>query len=200
MIATYDPRYTSFVSAESIPVEPELSVSMAGTGMDAVHAFERRILALVDTGMTRRAAVKQINAEGGAADDESDDDNPMPELPSKPTNPGAEEGRSATARWNRLVEAKICSGMLKADAVRAVNRENPGLREKMVSETNAVRPRHQATNARTARPRVDGPAMQAWTADVNRRMERGLSRRDAIAASNRESPQLRLRMLAEANN
>jgi hypothetical protein len=47
---------------------------------------------------------------------------------------------SATDQWNRLVSEKIAAGMSRDRAVMAVNRENPGLRERYVAEANASPP------------------------------------------------------------
>lgn len=44
---------------------------------------------------------------------------------------------SARARWNDAIQAKVKLGYPKARAVVAVNKENPGLRELMLSEVNS---------------------------------------------------------------
>jgi ATP-dependent protease ClpP protease subunit len=46
-------------------------------------------------------------------------------------------GVSAKARWSDLIQAKVASGYAKSRAVIAVNKENPGLREQMLTEVNA---------------------------------------------------------------
>lgn len=44
---------------------------------------------------------------------------------------------SATALWNKEIDAKAAAGMSKVKAASLVNRENPGLREQMLAEVNA---------------------------------------------------------------
>lgn len=54
-------------------------------------------------------------------------------------NPGstANTGVSAKERWNAAVKAKIELGIPHANACKLVNRENPGLREEMLTEINS---------------------------------------------------------------
>lgn len=43
---------------------------------------------------------------------------------------------SAKARWNDLIQAKVSTGYDRSKATQLVNKENPGLREQMLSEVN----------------------------------------------------------------
>ena len=44
---------------------------------------------------------------------------------------------SASARWKDLIQAKVASGVPRADAIMKVDTENPGLRTQYLSEVNA---------------------------------------------------------------
>lgn len=55
---------------------------------------------------------------------------PMAQSKSKPV-------ASAKKTWSDLIQAKVTTGMPRAKAVVAVNKENPGLREQMLDEVNA---------------------------------------------------------------
>lgn len=57
----------------------------------------------------------------------------------KPVAKSTASKPSAKAQWETLVSAKVASGMPKAKAIMAVNRDNPGLRESMVEEINLAR-------------------------------------------------------------
>lgn len=48
-------------------------------------------------------------------------------------------GQSATARWKTAIEAKLKAGVPRAQAILAADKENPGLRERMLREVNAQR-------------------------------------------------------------
>src|SRR5690606_7488257 len=50
--------------------------------------------------------------------------------------PGTGGAPSAKAQWSTAVAAKIAAGLPKSKAVSLVNKENPGLREKMLKEVN----------------------------------------------------------------
>lgn len=50
--------------------------------------------------------------------------------------PGTGGSPSAKAQWSTAVAAKIAAGLPKSKAVSLVNKENPGLREKMLKEVN----------------------------------------------------------------
>jgi hypothetical protein len=52
---------------------------------------------------------------------------------------GSAPKQSATAQWTGSVSAKVSSGLSRAQAIHAVEREFPGLREQMVEEANASR-------------------------------------------------------------
>lgn len=54
-------------------------------------------------------------------------------------SPGSAGGTSlsAKARWDQAISAKLSTGMDKAKALSAVNRENPGLRQEMLDEVNS---------------------------------------------------------------
>jgi ATP-dependent protease ClpP protease subunit len=50
---------------------------------------------------------------------------------------GSVPKQSATAQWTGSVSAKVSSGLSRAQAIHAVEREFPGLREQMIEEANA---------------------------------------------------------------
>lgn len=54
----------------------------------------------------------------------------------KGTSAGGSTQTSAKARWASLVSAKIQSGMARSQAIHAVEREEPTLREEMLQESN----------------------------------------------------------------
>ena len=53
------------------------------------------------------------------------------------SNAGAVSAVSALSQWSTKISAKVASGISKDRAVAIVNRENPGLREQMLSEVNS---------------------------------------------------------------
>ena len=52
---------------------------------------------------------------------------------------GSTPKQSATAQWTGSVSAKVAAGLSRAQAIHAVEREFPGLREQMIEEANASR-------------------------------------------------------------
>lgn len=42
----------------------------------------------------------------------------------------------ARQKWRELVAAKVATGLSRAQAVSAVSKQNPGLRQRMVEEAN----------------------------------------------------------------
>ena len=57
----------------------------------------------------------------------------------KPVAKASGSRPSATAQWTERIDAKLALGMSKVNAAKAVNKENPGLREQMLDEVNAER-------------------------------------------------------------
>ena len=53
-----------------------------------------------------------------------------------PTGRTAPATTGARAEWNVAVQSKVAAGMPKAKAVAAVDRERPGLRSRMIDESN----------------------------------------------------------------
>ena len=54
----------------------------------------------------------------------------------KPVAQGSQPSTTATQRWKEAVAANVKSGMPKAKAAQAANRQHPGLRTKMLAEAN----------------------------------------------------------------
>ena len=52
---------------------------------------------------------------------------------------GSASKPSATAQWTGSVSSKVASGLSRSQAIHAVEREFPGLRQQMIEEANAAR-------------------------------------------------------------
>lgn len=87
------------------------------------------------------------DAEGDDDPDAEGDDEPEFKAKAKARRTGARpvsrrpgsgtSGPSARERWMKAIADKVATGVPKAKAVSLVNRENPGLRERMLKEVNA---------------------------------------------------------------
>lgn len=98
---------------------------------------------------------------------------------------------SARQRWLSAIDAKAATGMTRAKAIMAVERERPGLRKRMLAEANA-RPAARRTVATAG-------ATAKWKAAINAKITAGVPRAKAIVSIDREQPGLREAMLREVN-
>lgn len=102
---------------------------------------------------------------------------------------------SRASQFQQFVSEKQLTGMTRSEAVRAVSKDRPKLRQAMIGEANA--------NAR--RPRIVsgnnlGTVQSEWNAAIAGKMKTGLPRALAIRAVSKENPKLRERFVAAANN
>jgi hypothetical protein len=103
---------------------------------------------------------------------------------------------NARAVWNQAVEAALvkCRGNRK-QAVMMAHRENPGLRELIVSQANPGK-----TTTTAAKPRAyRGDAKTMLEHTVQELMADGLSRQQAVSKAFKDDPSLRQSMVDNAN-
>jgi ATP-dependent protease ClpP protease subunit len=111
---------------------------VAATAVEETMAENDSLMARISALETEMAAMKAKAAVEVEVEPE------MPEEPVAKAKSGVAPvakaksvgGVSAKARWSDLIQAKVASGYAKSKAVIAVNKENPGLREQMLSEVN----------------------------------------------------------------
>ena len=100
-------------------------------------------------------------------------------------------GPSASSEWDAKIAAKVQAGMNHSRARSAVARENPQLRERLVAEANPA-PKSAVAVGPSALSRE-------WNAKIASKVQAGMNRQRAVKAVARENPQLRERLVAEAN-
>jgi hypothetical protein len=77
----------------------------------------------------------------GGEDDKEDDEEEKPVAKArargvKPIAKGTSGRPSASARWKDSIQAKVAAGVPRAQAIMAVDVENPGLRSQYLAEVN----------------------------------------------------------------
>ncbi|MCC7336177.1 MAG: hypothetical protein IT422_13885 [Pirellulaceae bacterium] len=109
-------------------------------------------------------------------------------------------GTTARARWDNAVEAAMlkCRGNRRA-AVNMVVRENPGLREALVKAANAKPVARPKPVARAQVSTVSHATQARWNAAIEASSAPCRTRAQAIALASRRNPQLRAKLVAEAN-
>ncbi len=120
--------------AQAMPME-----QVAAAAVDETMTENASLMARINALETEMAAMKAKAAVEVEVEPE------MPEEPVMKARSGVAPvakaksagGVSAKARWSDLIQAKVASGYAKSKAVVAVNKENPGLREQMLSEVNS---------------------------------------------------------------
>ena len=98
----------------------------------------------------------------------------------------------ATDRWNQAVTDARESGLAGAKAVAHANKVNPGLREKMLRESNQPKPK--------PRDRKPMNATDKWQERVSEAKASGMSNAQAVSHVNKKYPGLRDQMLQEVNS
>ncbi len=104
----------------------------------------------------------------------------------------AKRSKDAAAKWNGLIQGKVAAGIPRPTAIRQLEDENPGLRQRMIAEVNAVsrKPEHA--------PRA-GKAQAKFKGLVDAKVALGLTRTQALRNVVVENPELHQQYLREYN-
>lgn len=102
--------------------------------MEAMKEDHAKALAEYET-----KAMEEEEAKAKAMEEEEAKAKAMEESAGNPPvdPPSEEEAPTATAQWKSQINARCKNGMPRAKAVQLVNRDFPGLRERMLEEANA---------------------------------------------------------------
>lgn len=103
----------------------------------------------------------------------------------------AKEKVSATTRWEAAIAKHIDAGLPRAKAVRKANRENPGLRAKMVGEANTAKPVEALSDVATRE-------FQSKVRQVLAEQPR-MNKPRAVSAVAKANPELHRAFIDEAN-
>lgn len=103
--------------------------------------------------------------------------------------------QTAVERYRALIESHVANGIPRGEACRIAARTNMELRDQMIAEANDGR----GGSLRTESQPTAGQAFAQFQELVNAKIAGGASRREAVRAVVLANPQLRERVVAEAN-
>lgn len=114
--------------------EPSTSRS-ARTTRPAADVVEEFIADKAASGVSRTNAIRQLHRSAPKLVQRWQ--NEATQARGQASETPRQDGTPATDEWNQKIAEKVAGGVDRQRAASAVNRENPGLRERMLAEANA---------------------------------------------------------------